>query len=179
MLQAPASLRPWRLLPAYVINGITVALGIGLIQLIVILVAGPHAAQLVVSGAERTTVFATVQSVARAFDLAIQPDDHPEAGHYYRSDHFSLARVGVPAFSVNEGKLYRGHDLAWGQAREEDYRAHRYHQPKDEYTPDMDFTGDAKVAKFGFAIGWQVANAAELIGWQPGDEFERARKQSQ
>ncbi len=135
--------------------------------------------QLVVTGAERTTVYPLVQTVARAFDLAIQPDDHPEAGHYYRSDHFSMARVGVPAFSVNEGALFKGHDLTWGEEKERDYVAHRYHQPGDEYRPEMDFTADAKLARFGFALGWQVANQAELAGWQPGDEFEKARKSSQ
>jgi len=132
--------------------------------------------QLVVTGAERTTVYPGVRSVADAFDMGIQPDDHPEAGHYYRSDHFSLARVGVPAFSVNEGALFKGHDLAWGEDKERDYVAHRYHQPSDEYRPDMDFTADAKVARFGFALGWEVANQQELAGWQAGDEFEKARK---
>ncbi len=135
--------------------------------------------QLVVSGAERTTVSPLVEKVAQAFGLAIQPDDHPEAGHYYRSDHFSLARVGVPAFSVNEGPLFKGHDLAWGEEKEKDYVAHRYHQPSDEYRPDMDFTGDAKMARFGFVLGWHVANQPELAGWQPGDEFDKARKNSQ
>ncbi|HEX7288856.1 MAG TPA: M28 family peptidase [Candidatus Angelobacter sp.] len=132
--------------------------------------------QLVVSGAERTTVFGAVQAVARAFELAIQPDDHPEAGHYYRSDHFSMARVGVPAFSVNQGALFKGHDLAWGEEKERDYVAHHYHQPSDEYRPEMDFTADAKMARFGFALGWEVANQTELAGWLPGDEFEKARK---
>jgi Zn-dependent M28 family amino/carboxypeptidase len=135
--------------------------------------------QLVVSGAERTTVYPLVEAVAHAFDMAIQPDDHPEAGHYYRSDHFSMARVGVPAFSVNEGPLFKGHDLAWGEEKERDYVAHHYHQPSDEYRPDMDFTADAKLAKVGLAIGWQVANQPELAGWHPGDEFEKARKASQ
>jgi Zn-dependent M28 family amino/carboxypeptidase len=132
--------------------------------------------QVVVSGAERTTLGPVVEDVARLFRLAIQPDDHPEAGHYYRSDHFSMARVGVPAFSINEGALFKGHDLAWGEEKERDYVAHRYHQPSDEYRPDMDFTGDAKMAKFGFVLGWRVANQADLAGWQPGDEFEKARK---
>jgi Zn-dependent M28 family amino/carboxypeptidase len=120
-----------------------------------------------------------VEKLAHSFGLAIQTDDHPEAGHYYRSDHFSLARVGVPAFSVNEGVLFKGHDLAWGEEKESDYVAHRYHQPSDKYRPEMDFTGNAKMAKFGFALGWQVAGQAELAGWQPGDEFEKARKSSQ
>jgi Zn-dependent M28 family amino/carboxypeptidase len=135
--------------------------------------------QLVVSGAGRTTVYPTVQAVAQAFGMAIQPDDHPEAGHYYRSDHFSMARVGVPAFSVNEGALFKGHDLVWGEEKEKDYVTHRYHQPSDEYRADMDFTADAKLAKIGLVLGWDVANQPALAGWQPGDEFEKARKSAQ
>lgn len=135
--------------------------------------------QVVVSGAERTTVYPVVEQVAKGFQLAIQPDDRPEAGHYYRSDHFSLARVGIPAFSVNEGVLFKGHDTAWGEEKEHDYVTNRYHQPSDQYTPDMDFRGDATMARFGFAIGWEVANQPELAGWQTGDEFEKARKDSQ
>ena len=132
--------------------------------------------QLVVTGAERTSVYPLVEKVAKEFGLAIQPDDRPEAGHYYRSDHFSLARVGVPAFSVNQGALFKGHDLAWGEEKERDYVAHRYHQPSDEYRPDMDFTADAKMAKFGLILGWEAANQPSLAGWQAGDEFEKARK---
>ena len=135
--------------------------------------------QLVASGSERTTAYPVVESVAQAFGMAIQPDDHPEAGHYYRSDHFSLARVGVPAFSLGEGPLFKGHDLAWGEEKERDYVAHRYHQPSDEYKPDMDFTADAKLAKVGLAIGWEIANQPQLAGWKPGDEFEKARKASE
>lgn len=135
--------------------------------------------QVVVSGAERTTVYPLVEQVAKDFQLAIQSDSRPEAGHYYRSDHFSLARVGIPAFSVNEGVLFKGHDAAWGEEKEHDYVTNRYHQPSDQYTPDMDFRGDATMARFGFAIGWEVANQPELAGWQTGDEFEKARKNSQ
>lgn len=135
--------------------------------------------QLVASGSERTSVYPVVESVAQGFNMQIQPDDHPEAGHYYRSDHFSLARVGVPAFSVNEGALFKGHDLAWGEEKERDYVAHRYHQPSDEYRPNMDFIADAKLAKVGLAIGWEVADQPQLAGWQPGDEFEKARKAAQ
>ena len=135
--------------------------------------------QLVVSGAERTSVYPLVEKVAKDFSMSIQPDDHPEAGHYYRSDHFSLARVGVPSFSVNEGVLFKGHDVAWGEEKERDYVAHRYHQPSDEYRADMDFTADAKLAKFGLVLGWDAANQPVLAGWQQGDEFEKARKMGQ
>ena len=135
--------------------------------------------QLVVSGAERTSAYPLVEKVAKEFGLAIQPDNHPEAGHYYRSDHFSMARVGVPAFSVNEGALFKGHDLTWGEEKQRDYVAHRYHQPSDEYRPDMDFRADAEMAKFGLILGWEVANQPGLVAWKPGDEFEKARNTGQ
>ena len=134
--------------------------------------------EMVATGADRTTVYPLVQKLAKEFDLSIAPEDRPEAGYYYRSDHFSMARVGVPAFSVNQGALFKGHDRAWGVDKETDYRTHRYHQPSDEYHPEMDFSGDAKMARYGLALGWAVANMTQLAGWQPGDEFEKARRAS-
>jgi len=128
-----------------------------------------------VSGAERTTFYPVVEATAKEFGLEIRPDAHPEAGHYYRSDHFSLARVGIPSFSVNEGVKYRGHDEAWGLAQDEEYNKNHYHQPSDEYRPEMDFTGDGTMARFGFVLGWQAAMQPRLIGWEKGDEFEAAR----
>jgi Zn-dependent M28 family amino/carboxypeptidase len=132
-----------------------------------------------VDGAERTSFYPTVAATAKAFGMAIVPDEHPEAGHYYRSDHFSLARAGVPAFSVGSGTLYKGHDAAWGLAKEDDYVAHRYHNFSDNYTPDMDFSSNAKLARFGMDLGWQALTADKTISWRAGDEFEAARKQSQ
>jgi len=128
-----------------------------------------------VAGAERTTFYPTVTATAKDFRLTIRPDAHPEAGHYYRSDHFSLARVGIPSFSVNEGVKYRGHDEAWGLAQDEDYTKNHYHQPSDEYHAEMDFTGDGTMARFGFMLGWQAAMQARVVGWEKGDEFEAAR----
>jgi Zn-dependent M28 family amino/carboxypeptidase len=128
-----------------------------------------------VSGAERTNFYRTVEAMAKDFRLAIRADSHPEAGYYYRSDHFSLARVGIPSFSVNEGVKYRGHDEGWGLAQDEDYNKNHYHQPSDEYRPEMDFTGDGTMARFGFMLGWQAAMQPRLIGWEKGDEFEAAR----
>ncbi len=131
-----------------------------------------------VSGSERTTFYPTVEAMAKEFRLAIRPDSRPEAGHYYRSDHFSLARVGIPAFSINEGEKYKGHDAAWGLQQAEEYTSKHYHQPSDEYHPEMDFTGDAVMARFGFALGWQAASMPKLVGWEKGDEFEAARLKS-
>jgi len=132
-----------------------------------------------VSGAERTTFYPWVQATAKEFRLTIRPDARPEAGHYYRSDHFSLARVGIPSFSINEGMKFKGHDEAWGLAQNKEYTEKRYHQPSDEYHPEMNFVGDAAMARFGFALGWEAASSSKVIGWQKGDEFEAARIKGQ
>ncbi|HEX3436753.1 MAG TPA: M28 family peptidase [Pseudacidobacterium sp.] len=134
----------------------------------------PTAAE--VSGAERTTFYPEVEKTAKTFDLTIEPDQFPGAGHYYRSDHFSFARVGIPSFSIGQGTLFEGRTPEWGKEQMEDYVAHRYHQPSDEYNPEMDFRGNAKMAQFGFILGWEASSLSEPIGWQPGDEFEAARK---
>jgi Zn-dependent M28 family amino/carboxypeptidase len=130
-------------------------------------------------GADRIDFWPTVETVAKAFDFQLLPDPTPGAGHYYRSDHFSLARVGIPAFSVDEGELFEGHDEAWGHAQMEDYVAHHYHQTSDEYQADWDFRGNAKLARFGFVLGWLASQQPTSIHWQPGDEFETARKKSE
>jgi Zn-dependent M28 family amino/carboxypeptidase len=131
-----------------------------------------------VGGAERTNFYPEVEETAKAFHLTIEPDQFPGAGHYYRSDHFSFARVGIPAFSIGQGTLFEGHTQDWGKQQAEDYTAHRYHQPSDEYKPEMDFRGNAKMAQFGFILGWEALSLPHTIGWQPGDEFEAARKKS-
>lgn len=131
-----------------------------------------------VSGSERTTFFPVVHALAMEFRLNIRPDAHPEAGYYYRSDHFSLARVGIPSFSVSPGAKYKGHDEAWGLKQAEEYTEKHYHQPSDEFDPKADFTADAVMARFGFALGWQAANMSQIPGWQKGDEFEAARLKS-
>lgn len=128
-----------------------------------------------VAGAERTSFYPVVQALATEFRFTIRPDARPEAGHYYRSDHFSLARVGIPAFSINEGMKFKGHDEAWGLAQDADYTKNRYHQPTDEYRPGMDYTSNAAMARFGFALGWEAANQSATVGWKKGDEFEKAR----
>ncbi len=132
-----------------------------------------------VTGAERTTFYPTVQRTAAAFGDEIQPDPQPGAGHYYRSDHFSLARTGVPAFSINTALKFVGHPPDWGKAQAEDYTANHYHQPSDEYRPDMDFSSNAALAQFGFALAWEALTAPKTVEWLPGDEFESARQRSE
>jgi Zn-dependent M28 family amino/carboxypeptidase len=132
-----------------------------------------------VAGAERTSFYPTVETTAKAFHLELEPDKFPGAGHYYRSDHFSFARVGIPSFSIGQGTLFEGHPAEWGVDQAKNFTAHNYHQPSDEYHADWDFRGDAKMAEFGFVLGWQASAAPATVGWQKGDEFEAARKQSQ
>jgi TonB family protein len=129
-----------------------------------------------VSGAERTTFYPEVEKIAKQFGLAIKPDAHPEAGHYYRSDHFSLGRVGIPAFSISEGRKFKGHDLAWGESQSKDYVENHYHKPADTFVESWDFSGDAKLAGFGYALGQAAANFPGDIKWLPGDEFEPTQK---
>jgi hypothetical protein len=106
-------------------------------------------------GAERIDFWPTVETVAKAFDLALLPDPTPGAGHYYRSDHFSLARVGIPGVFRRPGRAVRRPRRGLGpRAVREDYVQHHYHQPSDEYRADWDFRGNAKLARFGLVLGW-------------------------
>ena len=134
--------------------------------------------QVNVNGAQRTTFFSSVEATAKRFNLAIVPDPKPSAGSYYRSDHFSLSRVGIPAFSIETGNLYEGHDAAWGKKQHEDFTAHDYHNFSDNYHTEWDFTGNAKLDRFGMELGWQALTASTTISWKPNDEFEPARKTS-
>lgn len=129
-----------------------------------------------VTGAERTSFYPTVAKTAKVFGFAIQADPEPGAGHYYRSDHFSLARAGVPAFSINTGVKFAGHPPEWGKAQADDYTTKRYHNTGDEYLPTMDFSSNAALAKFGFALGWQALLAKGTVNWLPGDEFDAVRQ---
>jgi Zn-dependent M28 family amino/carboxypeptidase len=130
-------------------------------------------------GYERTSVKQLVDEVARELGLEIEPDSHPEQGFYYRSDHFSLAKAGIPAFSLKQGTRVEGQSAEWAEQAFQDYVAHRYHQPSDEYDPAWDFSALEQLAQLGFEIGLRVANMPELPSWAPGDEFLAARERSQ
>jgi Zn-dependent M28 family amino/carboxypeptidase len=130
------------------------------------------------TGADRTTVWPVVEEAARRMSLSIKPEAHPEQGHYYRSDHFSLAHAGVPSFSINLGTEYYGKPAGFGAKAFDDYNEKHYHQPSDEYRDDWDFAGMEEGARFGFLIGTTVANQDKLPTWNAGDEFLAAREKS-
>ncbi len=131
------------------------------------------------AGAERTTFWPQTQSTSRIFDLKISPDPDPSAGHYYRSDHFSLARVGIPAFTIGSGTLFEGHDEAWGNAQFKDFVARHYHQPSDEFDPKGDYRAHSRLAQFGFVLGWLASAQPQSVEWNTGDEFDAPRKKSE
>lgn len=131
-----------------------------------------------VTGAERTTLWPVVERDARSMHLEIAPDAEPGQGHYYRSDHFSLARVGIPSFSISQGTDYIGKPADFGKTVFEEYNSKHYHQPSDEYHEDWDVTGIQQMADFGLKLGIDFANMPELPTWHHGDEFLNAREQS-
>ena len=127
------------------------------------------------NGAERTTLWPLIQRDARQMHLDLASDPNPEQGDYYRSDHFSLARVGIPAFSVSQGDRYEGKPADFGRKVFENYNSQHYHQPSDEYHADWDFSGLIQMAEFGMKIGIDTANQPQLPTWHVGDEFLAAR----
>jgi Zn-dependent M28 family amino/carboxypeptidase len=129
-------------------------------------------------GAERTTAYPLFVALAEKDGLSVAKGGVDAGGGYFRSDHFSLARVGVPAFSVGQGGTFVGHDEAWGREKSRDFNQNKYHTPADVYSDDMDFTGNAHIARFGFELGWLVMAQPQRVEWVAGDEFEAARKKS-
>jgi Zn-dependent M28 family amino/carboxypeptidase len=129
-------------------------------------------------GIERTTFFPTAQRVTKALALTIIPDPEPEQGSYYRSDHFSLGKLGIPAVSVDAGQDVVGKPKEWGAKQSEDYREKRYHRPSDEFDPNWDWSENVQMAQLGFWLGWEAANAATMPNWNPGDEFRAVRDKS-
>ena len=130
------------------------------------------------NGIERTTFYPAAQKITSALGLKIIPDPEPEQGHYYRSDHFSLAKVGIPAVSVDPGLDVIGKPAGWGKKMAEDFREHHYHEPSDNFDPKWDWSEAQQMAQLGFWLGWEAANTAEMPNWLPGDEFRAARDKS-
>jgi Zn-dependent M28 family amino/carboxypeptidase len=103
------------------------------------------------------------------------PDARPEAGSFFRSDHFSFAKQGVPALSFHSGQdLVKG-GVAAGKAASEAYTRDKYHQPADEFDPNWDLTGMSADLAILFDLGTQLANSREWPEWKAGSEFKAAR----
>jgi Zn-dependent M28 family amino/carboxypeptidase len=105
----------------------------------------------------------------------ISPDEYPERGAFYRSDHFSFARVGVPSVSIGAGNDFEGRPAGWGVQQGEDYTAHRYHQPSDQYRPDFDLRGAVQLSTAVLDFATQLANSATVPQWNRDAEFASLR----
>lgn len=130
------------------------------------------------NGVERTTFFPTAQRITQQMGIRIVPDQEPEQGHYYRSDHFSLGKVGIPAFSVDAGQDVIGKPAGWGKKMSDEYRDKHYHQPSDEIQDDWDWSTGVQMAQLGYWLGWEAANTTAVPNWVPGDEFRAIRDKS-
>lgn len=126
-------------------------------------------------GSERTELGAMAATVAKAMGMHIAPARPDLAGGYFRSDHFSFAKAGVPAFSINGGREYVK-DVAASKAKAAAYGP-RYHQVTDEYDASWDLSGMTQQAQFTLNLGQAVANAAKMPAWKAGDAFGKAREQ--
>ena len=120
-------------------------------------------------GVERTTFYPAAQSVTKSMGLTILPDQAPEQGSYYRSDHFSFGKVGVPAFTIKQVPDEAQRPLV------KEFKEKRYHQANDEFDPSWDFASVNQIAELAFRLGLEAANAAQPASWLPGDEFARPR----
>lgn len=106
------------------------------------------------------------------------PNPSPEAGYYYRSDHFSFAKRGVPMLYVDGGEdLVEGGREA-GKALSDEYRANRYHGPKDEFNEEWDWSGVMADLQLFYRIGRMLANSGSWPNWVEGDEFKAIRDES-
>ena len=127
-------------------------------------------------GANRSTLQQVVEAVARDRGLKVSSDPRPEQGSFFRSDHFPLAKVGVPAISLENGEDFVGRPAGWGQQQFNEYNTKHYHQPSDEYSDAWDLRGTVQEAEIALDIGLRVANSNEMPRYNPNDEFAKARK---
>ncbi|MFM5954763.1 MAG: M28 family metallopeptidase [Novosphingobium sp.] len=131
-----------------------------------------------ISGGDKNELTRYLQSAMTAMKLYQTPEDHPERGGYYRSDHFSFAKLGVPMFAVGRGSDWVKGGKAAGQAAAEDYVQHRYHQPSDQFDPTWDWSGAVQEVSLYYRLGRMLAMTTDWPNWHKGDEFRAIRDKS-
>jgi Zn-dependent M28 family amino/carboxypeptidase len=128
-----------------------------------------------ISGDGKLTLLDDLIVAGKAQNRTFVPDPTPEAGHFFRSDHFNFAKVGVPAISFHSGEDLVNGGVAAGRAWAQDYTAHRYHQPADEWRADWDLSGQVLDVTLLYNVGRSLANSDRWPDWKPGSEFKAAR----
>ncbi len=129
-------------------------------------------------GAGKSSLDALAKALVEKQGRVLQADQFPDKGYYYRSDQFSFAKIGVPALYFDNGYDYIGKPPGWGKREHEEWTEHIYHQPSDQLTDAWVFDGMIEDAMVGFEAGWLIAQAEQMPAWNPGDEFEAARKKA-
>ena len=139
--------------------------------------AGP-ARDVTVVGGGKSELDAILSTALADLGRTLTPDPSPQAGYYYRSDHFSLAKRGVPMFYVDSGQDLIEGGRAAGQAWETAYRDNAYHQPDDEYDPNWNWAGAMQDLRLFYRLGRMMAESSDWPNWYANDEFRRIRDES-
>jgi len=129
-------------------------------------------------GAGKSSLDAIAKALVEKQGRRLVPDQNPDKGYYYRSDQFSFAKIGVPALYFDEGTDYIGKPAGWGKQQHDEWTEHIYHQPSDQLNDSWNFDGMIEDATIGFEAGWLITQADAMPAWNPGDEFEAARKKA-
>ena len=127
-------------------------------------------------GLGKSSIDEIVNAIAAEQGRVVKPDQFPDRGYFYRSDQFSFAKIGVPALYLDTGTDFVDRPADWGKQKVNHYTDVNYHQPSDEYDDSWNFDGMIVDAHLGFWTGLAIANADEMPTWNPGDEFEAARR---
>lgn len=117
--------------------------------------------------------------VVQAQGRVIEPDGNPAAGFYFRSDHFPLAKRGVPMAYADSSGAFRDEPIAARTAMRDEYTAEKYHQAGDEWSPDWDYRGQVEDLEVYLTVGRALANSRAWPAWKPGSEFGPARAASE
>ena len=128
-----------------------------------------------IAGDGKVTLQADLATAASRQDRRFSPDPHPEAGSFFRSDHFPFAKVGVPAISFRTGQELVKGGMPAGQAAYDEYVSHRYHQPADEWSSDWDLRGFALDLALLYSMGRDLAGSHRWPQWIEGSEFKSVR----
>lgn len=132
----------------------------------------------VVVGWENSDIQDYAAPYVEAQNRHLAPETNPEAGIFYRSDHFSLAKHGVPVLYAKGGNDHFEHGEAWGEEQRAIYNRDAYHKPADEYDPDWDLRGTHQDLWIYFRVGHELANSRAWPQWAAGNEFESIRQRS-
>ncbi len=135
---------------------------------------GP-ARDMVLLGAERSTLGDLARGILQSVDRTLGTDSEPEKGYFFRSDHFPLAKGGVPAISISDSTDYIGKDPGFAQRMRDEYTNRHYHQPSDEFDPSWDMTGAVADLRVLARLGWEVASRAEMPTYHAGEQFAQPR----